>query len=95
MRKPSTPRSSQKRSVSCMAAASSGLRQFTSGWVDRKRWRYHWPVASSQVHVSPPKAAFQLFGFTSREPSTHRYQSRLALSRLDRDSTNHGWRSDV
>ena len=34
-RKPSTPRSSQKRSTSSMAARTSGLRQFRSGCCGR------------------------------------------------------------
>ncbi|HVL04718.1 MAG TPA: hypothetical protein VM388_01940 [Acidimicrobiales bacterium] len=95
MRNPSTPRSIQKRRVLCMAAATSGLRQFRSGWVGRNRCRYHWPVASSQLHASPPKAAFQLLGLVVGSPSTQMYQSRLGLSRPDRDSTNHGCWSEV
>ena len=63
IRKPSTPRSSQKRSVSCIAATTSGFAQFRSGCSGRKRWRYHCPVASSQVQAGPfGKAARQLFG---------------------------------
>ena len=36
---PSTPRSNQKRSTSCMAATTSGLRQFRSGCSFRKECR--------------------------------------------------------
>ena len=43
-RKPSTPRSSQKRSTPCMAASTSGLLQSRSGCSARNMWRYHWPV---------------------------------------------------
>ena len=42
-RKPSTPRSSQKRRTSSNIAGTSGLRQSRSGWVVSKRWRYHSP----------------------------------------------------
>ena len=45
MRKPSMPRSSQKRSVSSIAASSWGLAQFRSGWWAVNACRYHWPVA--------------------------------------------------
>ncbi len=43
-RKPSTPRSSQKRSTSSNMSPTSGLRQSRSGWVESKRWRYHCAV---------------------------------------------------
>ena len=56
-RKPSTPRSSQKRSTSCIASTTSGLSQLRSGCSGRKRCRYYWPVASSQVHAGPPPKA--------------------------------------
>ena len=62
-RKPSTPRSSQKRSTSCIAATTSGLSQLRSGCWGRKVCRYHCSVASSHVHAGPPpKAAGQLLG---------------------------------
>ena len=62
-RKPSTPRSSQKRSTSCIASTTSGLSQLRSGCWGRKVCRYHCSVASSQVHAGPPpKAAGQLLG---------------------------------
>ena len=72
-----------------MAATTWGLRQFRSGWVGRNRWRYHWPVASSHVQAGSVvlKAAFQLLGGRSGVPSTHTYQSRLALSRELREAT--------
>ena len=40
-RKPSTPRSSQKRRTSCIASTTSGLAQSRSGCSARNRWRYH------------------------------------------------------
>ena len=77
-RKPSTPRSSQKRSTSCIAATTSGLSQLRSGCWGRKVCRYHCPVASSHVHAGPPpKAAGQLLGGRSGAPSCQRYQSRF------------------
>ena len=51
MRNPSTPRSSQNRRMSCMAASTSGFAQFRSGCSGRNRWRYHWPAAGSSVHA--------------------------------------------
>ncbi len=49
-------------------------------------------MRSSRVQAEPPKLLTQLFG---AEPSglgsAQTYQSRLGLSRDDRDSWNHGW----
>ena len=68
-RKPSTPRSSQKRSTSCIASTTSGLSQLRSGCWGRKGCRYHCSVASSHVHAGPPpKAAGQLLGGCVRRP---------------------------
>ncbi len=47
-------------------------------------------MASSKVQASPPNDAFQLFG-----ESRQMYQSRLAQSREDRESTNHGCSAEV
>ena len=43
---------------------TSGLRQFRSGWVESKMWRYHWPSGDFD-HAGPPKTDFQLFGGSS------------------------------
>ena len=43
-RKPSTPRSSQKRRTSWMPSTTSGFSQSRSGCSGRNRWRYHRPV---------------------------------------------------
>ena len=43
MRKPSTPRSSQNRSVFSRSSNTSGLSQFRSGCSASNRCRYHWP----------------------------------------------------
>ena len=56
MRKPSTPRSSQKRSVSCIAASTSGLAQLRSGCSGGNECRYHWPVARSWRPRRPDRA---------------------------------------
>ena len=45
MRKPSTPRRSQKRSTSCIAASTAGSSQLRSGCSGRNECRYHSPVA--------------------------------------------------
>ena len=45
MRKPSTPRRSQKRSTSCIAASTAGSSQLRSGCWGRNECRYHSPVA--------------------------------------------------
>ena len=95
MRKPSTPRSSQKRSTPCMASTTSGFDQLRSGCCGRNRWRYHCPVASSSVQAGPPKAARQLFGGAPSRSSRQWYQSRFGDDRDERDSRNQGWWSDV
>ena len=46
MRKPSTPRRSQKRSTSCIAASTSGSSQLRSGCSARNECRYHSPVCA-------------------------------------------------
>ncbi|CFE41199.1 Uncharacterised protein [Mycobacterium tuberculosis] len=66
MRKPSTPRSSQKRSVFSKSSRISGLSQFRSGCSVSKRCRYHWPGLPSgsrtRVQAGPPNTDSQLFG---------------------------------
>ena len=60
--------------------------------------RYHWPVAASSVHDGPTARncdVQSLGGPPSAVPSRHTYQSRFALSRLARESSNHGCWSDV
>ncbi|MGW0576650.1 hypothetical protein ACWD25_11915 [Streptomyces sp. NPDC002920] len=42
MRKPSTPRSNQKRRIEANSARTSWLSQLRSGCSGAKRWRYHW-----------------------------------------------------
>ena len=96
-RSPSTPRSNQKRSTSCIAASTSGLSQLRSGCSARNECRYHWPVASSKVHAGPAALntdSQSLGGPPSGAPSRHTYQSRFGSSRLERDASNHGCRSD-
>ena len=43
MRKPSTPRSDQNRSVRTKSSRTSGLSQLRSGCSTAKKCRYHWP----------------------------------------------------
>ena len=66
MRNPSTPRSSQNRSVFSRSSTTSGLSQFRSGCSASKMCRYHWPGLPSasmiRVHAGPPKMLGQLFG---------------------------------
>ncbi len=97
-RTPSTPRSSQKRSTSCMASTTAGWSQSRSGWADSNRCRYHWPDAGSRVQagaVRSNEATQLLGGAPSGVASRQTYQSRWALSRPDTASTNHGCWSEV
>ena len=64
MRKPSTPISSQNRNVFSKSAATSGLFQLRSGWLESNRCKYHWPSATL-VHAEPLKIDCQLFGGSS------------------------------
>ena len=91
------PRSSQKRSTSCMAASTSGLSQLRSGCSAMNECRYHWPVRSSYVHAGPTaeNAETQSFGGPPSIPSRHTYQSRFGSSREDRAASNQAWRSEV
>ncbi len=60
--------------------------------------RYHCSVASSKLHARPTagNSDIQSFGGPPLpSPSCHTYQSRLGLSREERDSTNHAWRSEL
>lgn len=65
-RKPSTPRSSQKRRIDSNSARTSGCSQLKSGCFVSKMWRYHWPglpsASVTRVHAAPPKTDSQLFG---------------------------------
>ena len=93
MRKPSTPRSSQKRSVSSIASASSGLPQLRSGCSTVNSWRYHWPVAPSCSQTEPARAKVETSssgGPPPGAPSRQMYQSRLGSSRDEREAANHG-----
>ena len=97
MRKPSTPRSSQNRSVSSIASASSGLPQLRSGCAAVNSCRYHWPVRGSWVQAAPPRANAERSpsgGPPPGAPSRQMYQSRLGSSREEREASNHGWRSE-
>ena len=75
-RKPSTPRSSQKRSTERISSQTSGFSQLRSGCFVSKRCRYQSPGEPSalvvRVQAGPPKMDFQLFGaaFPSPEPAT-------------------------
>ena len=70
------PRSNQKRRMSSNASQTSFVHQLRSGCSGRKLCRYHWPVASSNVQVGPPKTLCQLFGGPPSLPSAQTYQSR-------------------
>src|SRR5207245_9073392 len=92
-RKPSTPRSNQKRSTSCIAVSTSGLSQLRSGCCGRNECRYHWLVLWSKVQAPPAarKHESQSFGGPpSGVLSRQTYQSRLGSRRLEREATNHG-----
>ncbi len=83
IRNPSTPRSSQNRSVSSIASRTSSFDQSRSGWFGVNRWRYHDAVGSSHVQAGPcDSAACQLLGGVSGSPSRQTYQSRCR--RVDR-----------
>ena len=88
-RKPSTPRSSQKRSTSCIAASTSGLSQLRSGCSGMNECRYYWPVRSSSVHARADglERRRQSFG---GPPSGARRATRTSRacgsSRLERDA---------
>ena len=82
MRKPSTPRSSQKRSTSCIASTTSGLRQFRSGCSGRNGWQV--VLAASRRPTSRPAAAEDRAASCSaaRRPaprSRQTYQSRFGV----------------
>ena len=66
MRNPSTPRSSQNRSVFSRSSKISGFSQFRSGCSASNRCRYHWPGlpsgSSTRVQAGPPNTDTQLFG---------------------------------
>ena len=82
-RTPSTPRSSQKRSTSCMASSTAGWSQLRSGWPGSKRCRYHWPDAASRVQAGAVRSKDDtqlLGGAPSGVASRHTYQSRWAWS---------------
>ena len=81
-----------------MAASTSGLSQLRSGCWGMNECSQYWPVASSSVHAAPQarKADSQsLGGPPSGAGSRQTYQSRFGSSRLRRDASNHGWRSEV
>ena len=79
MRKPSTPRSSQKRSVSCMAVDDLGVAPVEVGLLGQEEVQVPLLGApSSHVHAgSSANAAVQLFGGVTPSPSRQTYQSRL------------------
>ena len=97
-RKPSTPRSSQPRIIASWAARTAGSRQLRSGCSAQERVQVELPAAAVPAsQAEPPKNDTQLFGGTGRPRrrpagSRQRYQSACSLSRLERESTNHGWR---
>ncbi|SIM48153.1 Uncharacterised protein [Mycobacteroides abscessus subsp. abscessus] len=78
MRKPSTPRSDQKRRVVRKSARTSGLSQFRSGCSGAKLCRYHCP-SSTRVQAGPPKIEIQSAGGSAPSgpcPSRKMYRSR-------------------
>ena len=80
-RKPSAPRSSQKRRTERNSSHTSGFSQLRSGWVLSNRCRYHCP-SGSRVQASPPNTERQLFGGSSPcspRPSRNMYRSRSGL----------------
>ena len=96
IRKPSTPRSSQKRSVRSRSAATSGLDQSRSGCSAANRCRYHWP-SGTRVQAGPPKRDCQLFGGSapsSPVPSRKTYRRRAGLAGSATAATKLAWRSE-
>ena len=78
IRKPATPRSSQKRSTDSNSSMTFGLSQLKSGCEESKMCRYHWP-SSIWVQAGPPNTDSQLFGGSSPflpVPSRNMYISR-------------------
>ena len=82
-RKPSTPRSSQKRRIRSNSAWTAGLSQLKSGWEESKRCRYHWPGLAVRlgvrVQAGPPKWDSQLLGGSS--PSSPCPSRKMNMSR--------------
>ena len=63
-RKPSTPRSSQKRRIERNSSWTAGWSQLKSGCSGAKRWRYHSP-SGTRVQAGPPKRDSQSLGGSS------------------------------
>ena len=61
MRRPSSPKSSQKRRMSSKSARTRSSSQLRSGCSGAKRRRYHWPSATRD-QAGPPNALGQSFG---------------------------------
>ena len=95
IRKPSTPRRSQKRSTSCMASATAGSSQLRSGCSGRNECRYHCPVRLVDASTPAPPAENESPVVRRAVPRSPDVPGRRGLSRPTRDSANHGWRSDV
>jgi hypothetical protein len=96
-RNPSMPRSSQKRSVSCIAASTSGFVPVQVGLLGQEQVQVVLAGRLVEVHAGRrAKCRVQLLGGPpSGAGSRHTYQSRLGSSREERDSTNQGCWSEV
>ena len=99
MRKPSTPRSSQKRSMSCIAASTSGLSQLRSGCSAMNECRYHCPVAlvEASTRGRPPgtRTSSRSAARRCRRRRARRTSRGAGCRASERDSRNHGWRSEL
>ena len=99
-RRPGRARSAARRA---WPPRPRGCASSRSGCSGRKRWRYHWPVASSRVHagrVAAERAALPVV--RAAPPSRRGGRARCTSRRFGdvrrgdrRDSTNHGCWSEV
>ena len=86
--------SSQKRTLSNIAAFTCGLRQLRSGWNGRNVHRYHCLRIGLYCQAEVNSIAdFQLFGGRRPclpRPSAQMYQSAFGLVREERERWNQG-----
>ncbi len=102
-RKPSTPRSSQKRRIESNSSRTSWLVQLRSGCSGANRCRYHWPgepsASMTRCHAGPPKTLCQSLGgsvLSAPRPSRKTYRARSGLwGGAARAAANQGCWSEV
>ena len=98
IRKPSTPRSSQNRSVSCIASRTAGVRPVEVGLARQEAVQVvlaRGVVPRPRRRVSSTRAPSCWAADPSGVGVAPDVPVAVALSRDDRESTNHGWSLDV